>query len=233
MSKNITRIVEDQVQTWSRHSQNYRSEEKSAEYLPIITISREAGARGAELASVLAKKLNFKFWHKDLLQAIAVHSNSDERFLQSLDERRRHAIEDAVLGFVQNAGSNVSYLRSLIRIVKTIETHGKSIIVGRGANYICTLESTLDIRVVCPFNIRVKDYAERHGVSRNEANRTLQNMDKERFDFIKYNFHRNVNEPTDYDIVLNSSIYPIEKMADIVIMAYQEKSNKEIKLQSA
>ena len=232
MAKNITQIVEDQVQSWTRHSKYYRDEGKKAEYQPIITISREAGARGAELASLLAQKLDFKFWDKDLLQAIAVHSKSDQKFLQSLDERRRHAIEDAVLGFVQNAGSNIRYFRSLIRIVKTIESHGKSIIVGRGANYICSLVSSLHVRIVRPFHLRVNDYAIRHEVSKNEANRTLQKIDRERADFIKHNFHRDVNEPTDYDIILNSGEFTMDELANIVIATYQEKIHEQIKIKT-
>lgn len=232
MAKKITQIVEDQVQTWSRQSRNYRSESKREHYLPIITISREFGARGADLASKLAQKLGFEVWDKELLQAIAEDSKSDEKFLKSLDERRRRAIEDAVLGFVQNAGTNVSYMRSLIRIVKTIEAHGKSIIVGRGANYICTMESTLDIRVVSPFHERIRSYSRRHGISETEASRKIQQMDRDRADFIKYNFKCDVAEPTDYDLVVNSGVYNLDELCRIVLEAYEQKLGFEVNLKA-
>ena len=232
MAKKITQIIEDQVQGWSRQSMQLKESGKMAQHLPIITISREFASGGSDLAKLLSQKLNYEIWDKELLQAIAHDSKHDEKFLKSLDERRRRAVEDAVLGFVRNAGSNVSYLRSLIRVVKTIESHGKSIIVGRGANYICTMPSSLHVRIVCPFHERLRRHARRTGVSETKAGREVEKKDADRNDFIRYYFKRNVAEPSDYDLLLNSNTFDNEQMAAIILEAYQQKIGHRLQIQS-
>jgi cytidylate kinase len=170
MASKVTQIVDQQIKAWSyRNSQGATNRSKNST-VPVITISREFGAKGAALAGVLNQKIDFKIWDKEILQAIATELGSDQKLLETLDERRQKAVEDTVAGFMDHIYTNVSYLKSLIRVVKTIEEHGKSIIVGRGANYICQHPNSLHIRVVSPFKKRVEDYAQRKNlISTNPA----------------------------------------------------------------
>ena len=121
------------------------------EVWPVITISREFGASGRSLAKELGRRIGFKVWDRELLSAISKEAGADERFLASLDERRRKLIDDALYGsFMGSKHSNTHYFRSLMQVVHTIGAHGKSIIVGRGSNYIVDSAAALRVRVVLP-----------------------------------------------------------------------------------
>jgi hypothetical protein len=228
MARNISKIIEEQINTWKFSNTVAKSRPASLKKYPIITISREFGARGAALGEYLSEIIGFKVWDKELLQAIAKELGGGVRTVKSLDERRLQTVTDTVTGFLVNIPTNVAYLRSLIRAVETIESYGNGIIVGRGANYICKNSAALHIRVVSPINERIKEYANRENLSPEEARNIIAVKDREREEFILKNFHKDVAEPSDYDLVMNSGMFTIDQMASIVIQAYKEKTGREI-----
>jgi hypothetical protein len=232
MASNISDVIDKQIRAWSHDSSADQKGGGAGRYKPVITISREFGSRGAALAAVLSKKTGFKLWDKELLEAISDDLGSDKKFVETLDERRQRVIEETVAGFLTNVHTNVSYLRSLIRVVSTIEQHGSGIVVGRGANFICERKDTLHVRIVSPIRERVSEYARRNKIGRTEATRIIEDKDRERADFILNNFHKDVTDPSIYDLVLNSHSFSIEQLADIIIRAYTVKTGVEIPVKS-
>lgn len=229
-SRKAAQIIEEQIMDWKhRHSISSSRAPKKHIY-PIITISREYGARGAAFASHLAKKIGFKVWDKDLLQAITKEVGSGLKMVESVDERRRQTVDDAVSGFFHNIPTNVSYLRSLIRVVNTIEEFGNSIIVGRGSNYISKNPKALHIRIVSPLKLRLESYSKKENISLSEAKKTIETKDRERREFINLNFHRDMNNASDYDLVINAKSFNMDDMAAIVIDAYEKKSGVTVKV---
>ena len=227
--KHIDQMISEQVQTWTKQATEAKSKGEVPTFWPIITVSREFGARGAALAAELGKRTGFKVWDKDLLQAIAEEGGTEERLLASLDEHRRKAIDDAMHGLLMGSKrTNTHYFRTLIRVVHTIETHGNSIIVGRGANYISKAQDVLRVRVVAPFEARVKGYAEREGLTENEARKRVKARDEDRDDFIRHHFRREHGDAFDYDMVLNSATFSLEQMADFVLAAYEAKVGRKV-----
>ena len=195
---------------------------------PVITISREFGSPGAALAEYLGERTDLEVWDKKLLKAIAEELGSDQKFIETLDERRLQAVEDTVAAFISNLKTNVNYLHSLIRIVRTIEEHGKSIIVGRGANYICERPNSLHVRLVAPLKHRISDYASRKNMNREEVKKLAERKDQERTEFIRHNFQKDISNPLDYDLIINSEKYSMAKMAKLVLSAYEIKTGKTI-----
>jgi len=231
MAIKVSKKVDQQIRAWNLQNNRILSakEEEVVEF-PVITISREFGALGAELANEIGKLTDFEVWDKEILGAIAEDLGSDIKLLETLDERRQVDIEDAVSGFISEIHTNVNYIRSLIRTVKTIEEHGKSIIVGRGANYICEKEKSFHVRVVSPFKSRVAKYAERNGINQTEARKLIEQKDKERADFIKRYFYRDLSTPSDYDLIINSDTFTIKQIARIVLDAYQVSTGKIVEI---
>ncbi len=220
----IEEIVNKQVRTWSKSIRDATREGRASAYWPIVTISREFGALGAALANRIGKKAGFSVWNRELVQAIAEDAAANEELVGSLDEHRRKSVEDAVLGALMGSKvTNVQYLRSLMRLVHTISTHGRAIIVGRGANYICRADQALKVRLVCPLADRVRGYSERQGISEREAKQIIQRMDNDRADFVRRQFRRDVTSPADYDLVLNSSTFNLDQLVDLVLEAYEAR----------
>ncbi len=235
MARKITRIVEKQINNWSRRNSLRDAPDQNNRHdkYPVITISREFGAPGAALAEYMGNRTDFDVWDKKLLKAIAEELGSDQKFIETLDERRQQAVEDAVAAFITNLNTNVSYLHSLIRIVRTIEEHGKSIIVGRGSNYICQQPNSLHVRLVAPLKHRIADYAKRKNLDRDEVKRLAEQKDRERTEFIRQNFQKEISNPPDYDLIINAEKYSLDQMAELVLNAYRIKTGKTVEMVKA
>lgn len=228
MAIRVSQIVDKQIKVWNHRNEKLLEQGREEIQYPVITISREFGALGAALATKLGELTTFEVWDKELMEAIAEDLDSDIKLLETLDERRQQDIEDAVSGFMSDISTNVHYIRSLIRVVKTIEEHGRSIIVGRGANYICEKENSFHIRVVSPFKTRVVQYAERNNMEKAKARKLIEQKDQERAEFSRRYFYKDHSTPSDYDLIINSGKFTIDQMADLVIDAYEMKMGHKI-----
>jgi cytidylate kinase len=173
--------------------------------------------------------MGFKVWDKELLSAIAEEGGADELFLASLDERRRKLVDDALHGSLLGAKqSNTHYYRSLLSVVQTIGAHGKSIIVGRGSNYIIKSPEPFRVRIVCPLDKRVKFVAKNDKVSEKEAQNIIKERDADRVDFVRHYFKADPSNAHDYDLVINSGVFNLEDMSDLIVSAYEKKVGKTV-----
>lgn len=224
MTSKRQRIIDEQIRTWRLEQQALKRRTRRARYWPVITISREFGARGHALAEVLADRIGFTLWDHNLVQAIAEGSGSDAAIVELLDERHRKAMDEMVFAAVIGAEhSTTRYFRALVRVLRAIEQKGGSVIVGRGAAYICKASNSLNVRVVCPFDERIRKYAERESISIEQAERIVTERDRERAAFVRHHMRRDVNDASDYDVVVNASSYDHEEMTEIVLTAYEAR----------
>lgn len=220
MAKKVAQIIEEQVQFWTLKNASKIHSGPPSKKLPIITISREFGASGAALAKISGEKLGFKVWDKELFDIISEKLGGNPEYLQSLDENIHSLVEDTLFGFMNHKGTNLNYLLYLVKAIRAIELQGNSIVVGRGANFICTNKRSFHVRIVAPLEQRVLWYANKEGITKHDALKFVTQKDKERAKFIAQNFNRDVEVSSSYDILLNSSVFPLDTLAEIVSTAY-------------
>lgn len=228
MPMKVSQIVDKQIKEWDHREAMISSTRQKETFFPLITISREFGALGTALAEKLGDKSGFEVWDRELLGAIADDLDSDQKLLQTLDERRKQDVEDAVSAFISDIHTNVNYFRSLIRVVKTIEEHGRSIVVGRGGHYICQKQENLNIRLVRPFRSRVKHIAEKHKIPEAEARDLVRKKDEEREDYVQRFFYKDLTEASDYDLIINTDTFSLDHAEAMVIKAYEIKTGQTI-----
>lgn len=226
-SHDVQEIVERQVRAWELERERARKRPVAEEPWPLITISREFEARGTTIAEAIAASTGFSVWDHELVHAVAEQIGADPRILESLEEEHRNAIEDAIQGVLMGTAYMKSdYLHGLMQVIHTIATHGGSIVVGRGGNLVLDPASVLRVRLIAPIEDRIRWHIEKTGVSEREARHAVKKMDEERAEFIHDHFRRDIHDPTMYDLVLNASMFSVERVADIVLTAYDAKFHR-------
>src|SRR6185437_8048391 len=94
--RSVNEIVEQQVQRW-RIEQERRAKERASVAVPpppMVTISRQAGARGTELGRRVAEALGFRLWDQELVHRIAEQCGAPDDAIRAVDEHPRGAIQD-------------------------------------------------------------------------------------------------------------------------------------------
>lgn len=219
--KNIQHIIDEQIRRWEMGKKE-RSEEKK---FPgsVITLSREPGSGGDQLAEKLAQFFGYNLFHQQLVHKMAENSKIEEQLLQTIDERGVSVVEGWLKSFSNKAWPD-EYLKQLIRVVGTIARHGRAVIVGRGANYIIPLELCFRVRLVAPLEIRIKNVMEEFEVSKEDAERRITRADSERKAFIRRYFYTDIGDPHNYDLVINTGRISLDNAVKIIDSSIKQLS---------
>jgi len=230
MARNLEVIVEEQVQRWNElRSQQDRPRERTsvAATPPMVTISPEMGSLGLTVARRIAERMGFQVYERELVEMIAQTARVRQYLVESVDQHVQTAIENWVgrqLGTAFFAESD--YVKNLSKVLLTLAHHGKAIIVGRGAQFVLEPDRTLRIRVVSPVDLRVQRIAEREKLDPREARSKVLRLDADRVAFVRRHFDRDLDDPLNYDLVLNTALLDAEACADLVLTAYQSRFGK-------
>jgi len=183
-----------------------------------IALSREPGSGGALVAAEVGRRLNWPVYDHELLTRIAQDLKTDVNRLKGIDERPGSRLVECLEAFASaSTVTEVNYFRSLLRLILALGSRGECVIVGRGAMIALPLETTLRVRVVASREDRNAAVAREHGCSRPEATRFLETRDRERARFIKDHYHKDIADPTLFDLILNASRLDVDECASIVI----------------
>lgn len=220
-------LVEEQVHKWMQEKREGAVTPSAQARWPIITVSREFGSLGATIGREAAERLGFSFWDQEILHMIAQETGAPEKLLETLDERARSRIEDFISEHIMGTKSTIAaYVAHVVRVVRSFVDHGGAVVVGRGSQFIVEPKDALRVRIVCLRDTRVSGYAERQGISLDKAGREVDREERERQEFHRRYYQRDVNDPTAYDVVINTESFSVSGAVELLLAAYQSKFSR-------
>jgi cytidylate kinase len=186
--------------------------------IKIVTIEREYGCGGGEIAAQLAQQLDWKLWDELLTEEIARLANCSKTVVEGREERRdplyyrlfksflRGSYEGSLNAHKLNVIDSESILKMTRRVVLRAAETGNCVMVGRGSQqFLKDRNDTLRVFLYAPRENKVRRLLAR-GKSENEAHELVDNVDRERRDFIaKYFGVEWPNRPL-YHTMINTSI---------------------------
>jgi cytidylate kinase len=206
--------VDDQVKKWG-----FDRKEKAAESITVnmITVSRDPGSGGKLIAKGLAECLNFDLFNQEVIHEMARSAKVSERVLRSLDERGLSMLDDWISAVVHKRHLwPDEYLQHLLKVIGTINKHGNAILVGRGANFVLPTETTFRLRVIAPRKFRAQKVAEEFDISVKDAQRRILKTESDRRAFIRKYYHADIEDPSLYDLVINTGTLSLAEAIDVV-----------------
>lgn len=207
-----------------------------------ITISRQYGSGGGEVAARLAQRLQWQLIDHEIVAQVARELGMPEEEAEVHDERTESFIS-RVLGSMQLASPELLanapivplspgtqeqiYHEALCRVVETAANTGNAVIVGRAGQVILAKRrDTLHVRIVAPFEQRVRYVMQREGLDEANARARIQQKDRDRTRYLQAQYHRDVNDPVLYDLVLNSGVIDLASLVDLIALALERKARR-------
>jgi cytidylate kinase len=190
-----------------------------------VAFSREAGIDASDVARLLAERLGWTVYDRELVEEIARSSGLQKELVESVDEvpaQRLPGMLDKFLGLRESGVDR--YLQTLGEIVCALAARGDCILVGRGAAVALPVESTLADLLVAPLATRVASLRAARGLTEKAARKEIERVDAERKKFVQTHFHKDPNDPSHYDLVLNVSRLTAAQCSAIVAEALQQLS---------
>lgn len=220
----IESLVARQLSAWE-HAHKHRSRHPGPEeLLPCLTISRQAGSRGEQVARAIAARLGWQVFDREIIEYIAHNANVRKGLVEMFDEKTQSALNNWILTLLDHhALSTGRFIKHLVTTILSIAQHGKAVILGRGANFVIPDARALKIRLIEPLAQRIQYVQEAEKLSPADAERWIAEQEEERAKFIKFAFRKDASDPVHYDLVLNLANRQVEQAADIVVAALQTK----------
>jgi cytidylate kinase len=109
------------------------------------------------------------------------------------------------------------YYRHLVEVLLALGQQGNKIIIGRGANFV--LRRAIRVRLCATEAFRIHSIMKRENVSDNEARNRITRVEAERSRFINSFFHRDVKDPSEYDLIVNVDRIGFEPAAAAIVAA--------------
>ncbi len=214
-TRSIEQIIEEQVRRW----QIIQTEEKKAdERISVITISREPGSGGNILGERLSQQLQFDLFYQEFVHQMAENAHVSVRLLETLDEKGASVLEEWISSLVDKRHLWPDrYLQHLMKIIGTIGKHGRAVIVGRGANFVLPPEKRISLRVISPLETRIRNVSQAFGTAAAEARSRILKTESDRKAFIKKYFNEDIQNPLNYDIIINTEDLSIDDAVNAVI----------------
>lgn len=185
-----------------------------------VAVSREVGARGSEVARALGAVLQWPVYDHEIIDLIAQESGLRGELLDSVDEHDRNWLIEAIASFKRRGEvSGAEFVHHLVHVLSALATHGKCVLVGRGAAACLPRASTLRVRVVADLGERVHRVAKKRGLSEDAAMDEVNRVDQERGSFVANHFHRDILDAHNFDIVVNTSRLTPTACAELAVLA--------------
>jgi len=186
--------------------------------IKIVTIEREYGSGGGEIAQLLATHLGWKLYDQLLTEEIALLAKCSKAAVEVREERTdplyyrlfksflRGSYEGSLNAHKLNVVDSESILKFTERVVEHAAKRGNSVIVGRGSQYFLRDHpDTLRVFLYAPKEDKVRRLLVR-GKSPKEAEQLADSVDQERADFIRKYFGVEWPHRTLYHAMINTAI---------------------------
>ena len=214
----LEKFVKEQVKKWE--SMVPAKGGKEAAQLPVVTVSMQPGAGGCFAAQKIAERLNFDFFHRDIIKGIAESAKISASVIETLEKERLSGIGDFISSLVNKHYLYPGlYLQHLMEVICTIAEHGQAVIVGRGANFILPSAKRLSVRIVAPLEVRIQNIVNSFDVAEDEAKRRIIMRESRRSAFIRQSFNADISDPNHYDLTINTAKMSIASAVEAVIGA--------------
>ncbi|MER3420607.1 MAG: hypothetical protein C4290_08845, partial [Chloroflexota bacterium] len=202
---------------------------------PVVTISRQLGSGGDEIAALVARRLGVPLLDREVisraaqvagvseeaLRAAERHSSLLSRMLESLGRfGAASGSEGAILeGFSSTLllTTSADFRALLERVLRETAGAEPAVILGHAAQIaLRDVPGTLHVFIHAPVDFRAAHLARAEGISLAQARREIEASDRERARFYQSAYHVNWYDLRLYDLVVDTAVTGIHRAAELI-----------------
>jgi cytidylate kinase len=202
-----------------------------------VTISREYGSGGGEIAARLADRLHWQLVDHAIVEQVANEMGTSMQEAEAYDEHAQSTLAQMLGSLIYVSpllmsgappaalANEKSYSATVGKIVRAAATHGHTVIVGRASQVLLTtMPDVLHVRVIAPFENRVAYVMHRENLGHVEASARVHAKDKDRARYLETEQHHRPDDMHLYDLMLDTSTLGLDNAVEIICFALYQKS---------
>lgn len=204
-----------------------------------VTISREYGSGGGEIAARLAQRLGWQLVDHEVVVEVANALGVSEAEAEAHDERVE-GLASRILSSLQLVepimlvgSTNIPeaderrYRDALFNVVEAAVTQGHVVIVGRGSQMLLAeRRDVFHARIITPLQLRIAYVMQREGLNQTDARSRIQMKDRDRIRYLQAEHHQSPEDAHLYDLVINTGVIDLDSAVDLIALALERKARK-------
>src|SRR5437868_3654985 len=227
-NQHITAEMPDAPRTQSRVDQ-----------MRAVTISREYGSGGGEVARRLADYLGWHLVDHEVVMDVARALGVSEAEAEAHDEHADTLASRFLLSLgvvpstvyaplpVTLALDQPAYDEARRMAVEGAVKAGYSVIVGRGGQVLlASRRDVLHVRIIAPLEQRIQYVMQREGLDHAAAQHRIETKDRDRANFLMSAHHKNPADARLYDLVVNTGVLHLDGVVDLIMTALDRKARR-------
>ncbi|MEM5788552.1 MAG: cytidylate kinase family protein [Syntrophobacteraceae bacterium] len=190
--------------------------------MAVITISREPGTLGEEVAARVAGLLGFLLVDRAPLAQFWREMDLDEAALAKADEE--HVGEECAADPESEA-----CIKLLPDTLAQLAEDHDLVVIGRGGQGLFhNRPGTLHVRTVAPREFRVRQARSHGGLTAREARRHIVDLERRRSRYVRFLYGLNWADPSLYDLTLRMDRFSIEEAVNLIVTAVHEMKLQQV-----
>lgn len=195
--------------------------------MPLITFTYYIGSGGRSIARKVAEALQLELYDETKFQEMAEQSGISKEDQPHLEEKA-----PGFWGHIWRQKPEM-YVDLMESVVYSLAKKGHGLIMGHAAHMLLSdFDCALHVLVCSPMDRRIRMLMEKQGMSRESAEKMIRKTDHEQEGFFSFAFHKDMDDPSLYDLVINTGKSKEETAIHLIIEAATTDSIKECTTQS-
>ncbi|MEA5085557.1 Cytidylate kinase [bioreactor metagenome] len=188
----------------------------------IITISRQYGSGGRKIAEALAKKLEIPLYDNEVISLAAKESGLNEKVFKNPDDVPSSNLlySISMLGPTKEQYGIPLYEKIFMvqsDAMRALAQKGSCVMLGRCGDYVLKdVEDCTHIFICASLKERVKRAKEDYGLSEENIEKKVLNVDKRRETYYNYHTNQKWGYPSNYHLVINTDHLEINDIIKLI-----------------
>jgi CMP/dCMP kinase len=211
--------------------------------IKIVTVARDYGSGGGEIARLLATKLGWHLFDRQVVSSVARKLGISEDEAAARDEHADSFVQ-RILDAMQFSGPIYApvilpetenpvvidakvYHEALRQELLAAAEIGNVVLVGRGAQILLvSRRDVLRVHIVAPLEQRIAYVMQRENLDKAAAQARIEQKDQGRRRDIKDQYHRDPYDAQIYDLTINTGVLDLDSVIDLITLALERKERR-------
>jgi cytidylate kinase len=178
--------------------------------MAVVTVSRQAGSLGDEIAAAVAEKLSYNYVDKAKIGNAMENQGLPVSDFERFDGRKPSIWQS----FTHQKKKFIHLLRATLY---DFARSGNVVIIGRGGQALLKdIAGTLHVRIVAPFETRIQRLMDQEGYDKKKSEQHVILNDHDSAGFIRSFFDIEWDDENMYDLVLNTRTMSVGAAASLI-----------------
>jgi cytidylate kinase len=178
-----------------------------------VTISRQLGSLGSDIARTIAERLSYQFVWREPINQAALRAGAPETALAMIDDF-------GLLDVHPSSKAYQAYRNAVKQVLEELAVKGRVVILGRAGQAILhDTPQAFHVRIIAPLELRASRVASQEKISLDCAMARIEASDRARRNYLKRCYRVNWNDPELYHLIINTEHITVATAVALICQA--------------